>query len=65
MKRGKGNIVGGIFINYGELYDNYQHSKRKTDKKNFFFDILFSLRNNDEQKKPQLKIFIRSRDNCN
>ena len=26
MKRGKGNIVKGIFINYGELYDDYQHS---------------------------------------
>ena len=26
MKRGEDNIVGGIFINYGELHDNYQHS---------------------------------------
>ena len=26
MKRGKSNIVKGIFINYGELYDDYQHS---------------------------------------
>ena len=23
MKRGKGNVFGGIFINYGELYDSY------------------------------------------
>ena len=22
MKRGEGNIFGGIFISYGELYDN-------------------------------------------
>ena len=27
MKRGKGNIVGGIFINYGKLHDNYQYSQ--------------------------------------
>ena len=33
--------------------------------KKVFLDILLSLRNNDEQKKPHLKIFIRSRDNCN
>ena len=26
MKRGKGNILGGIFINYRKLHDNYQHS---------------------------------------
>ena len=26
MKRGKGNIVGRVFINYGEFHDNYQHS---------------------------------------
>ena len=26
LKRGEGNIVRGIFINYGELHDNYQHS---------------------------------------
>ena len=26
MKRGNGNMVGGTFINYGELHDNYQHS---------------------------------------
>ena len=25
MKRGKGNIVGGILKNIGELHDNYQH----------------------------------------
>ena len=23
MKTGKGNVFGGIFINYGELYDSY------------------------------------------
>ena len=23
MKRGEGNVFGGIFINYGELYDSY------------------------------------------
>ena len=33
--------------------------------KKLFLDILFNLRNNDEQKKPHLKVFIRSRDNCN
>ena len=27
MKRGKGNIVGGIFINHGQLHDNCQHSE--------------------------------------
>ena len=27
MKRGKDNIVGVGFINYGELHDNYQHSQ--------------------------------------
>ena len=27
MKRGKGNIVGGVFINYRELHENYQHSE--------------------------------------
>ena len=26
MKSGECNSFGGIFINYGELYDNYQHS---------------------------------------
>ena len=26
MKKGKGNIVGGILINYEVLHDNYQHS---------------------------------------
>ena len=26
IKRGKGNIIGGIFINYGELHDDYQHA---------------------------------------
>ena len=26
IKRGKDNIAGGIFINYGELHDNDQHS---------------------------------------
>ena len=26
MKRAKCNIVGCIFINYGELHDNYKHS---------------------------------------
>ena len=26
LKRGEGNIIRGIFINYGELHNNYQHS---------------------------------------
>ena len=26
MKRGDGNILVGIFINYGEFHENYQHS---------------------------------------
>ena len=30
MKRGKDNIVGGIFINYGELHDNYNIQFRRT-----------------------------------
>ena len=25
-ERGKGNTFGGIFISYGELHNNYQHS---------------------------------------
>ena len=40
----------------------FEKLKRRLTKK-LFFDILFSLKNNDEQKKTALKIFIRSRDN--
>ena len=46
-----------IFVRSLNLKEDWQ--------KELFFDILFSLRNNDKEKKLHLKIFIHSRDNCN
>ena len=36
MKRGKDNIVGSIFINYGELHDYYEHSMNLDEQQTYF-----------------------------
>ena len=47
------------------LKELFSFKGRLIKKNKLVFDILFSLTNNDEQRKTHLKIFIRSRDNCN